>query len=172
MPQLHSHFPRIRCVERKTKIMTKISIIVALTVVASWTVNAGETNTAAADEASQIVQIDINVGRGAFRTFHPDGTVDGAHMSGDPQQPFVHQEKKKISDAEIKAIWVAAADLPEELRHRQTAPKAEWKTYMQLQVSYAKGEKTMLSWELPGQYPDPKVQALMKLLTACRVGAW
>jgi len=154
------------------KIVPKISIMIALTVVASWTVDAGETKTPAADEASQIVQIDINVGRGAFRTFHPDGTVDGAHMSGDPKQPFVHQEKKKIPDAEIKAIWAAAADLPQEFRHRQTSPKAEWKTYMQLHVSYAKGDKTILSWELPGEYPDPKVQALVTLLTSCRVGAW
>ena len=106
----------------------------------------------------------------AHREVHPDGSVSGGHLSGDPQQPMVSIEHGSVSQACIRAVWAAAMRLRSTTDESQPPPNGAG--FASISLDRVDGRTVVLSWPHRQEPSDPRLRELQRLLGEMEIGYW
>jgi len=127
-----------------------------------------------ATSKSEITKIGIHVTTDdgyAYCEFNADGWAEGGHKSGGPE-PFVHENREKLSREKINEIWAAAGAIDTQAYPLETSARRECVGCVDLFIYTIDGKVMHLSWPFGEQHPDRKVQELEALLYEYNVGGW
>ncbi len=106
----------------------------------------------------------------AHREFHPDGLVEGGHVSGGPDAPRVYLDKKRIGAEQVKRIWNQAEALARTWQSNWSADRRS--RHLSIVLKYEDGTELRAAWPADQKPPCPEAEQLLRMLSEVQVGAW